>query len=83
VALAARLTSGDGSPLGDRTITFEIAGQTLTATTNETGLAEVTATVPDHGRSQIVVVRFSGDADHLPSETSARITWGGSKNAAA
>jgi predicted alpha-1,2-mannosidase len=80
VTLAARLTSEAGEPLAGRSVTFEIAGQTLMGTTDDAGLVSVAATVPDHGKSQVVIVRFAGDADHLPNETSARIVWGGSKN---
>jgi predicted alpha-1,2-mannosidase len=77
VVLAARLTGSDGTGLAGALITFEIAGQTLTATTDAQGFATTNATVPDHGRSQQVLVSYAGDADHLPSETSATIQWGG------
>lgn len=76
VVLEATLVSADGNPLVGRTITFEIAGRTLNAPTDDTGLATVTASVPDHGHLQDVVARFAGDADHLPSETTATIRWG-------
>ncbi len=79
VNLAARLTDADGGPIAAAVITFEIAGQTLTATTGQDGVASITATVPDHGRSQDVVVRFAGNVDYSPSEMSTAIYWGNDK----
>ncbi len=79
VELAARLTTADGTPVAGRTLTFEIAGQTLTGETDPDGVARVTATVPEHGNSQVVVVRFAGNADYASSESSATIHWGNNK----
>ncbi|MDQ3940060.1 MAG: glycoside hydrolase family 92 protein, partial [Actinomycetota bacterium] len=79
VTLAARLTTSDGTPLVGRPITFEIAGQTLSATTDDSGVATLVATVPDHGRSQEVLVQFAGDEGHRPSDTTATIHWGGGR----
>lgn len=79
VNLAARLTTADGIPVAGEMITFEIAGQTLTATTDGDGTARVTATVADHGRSQAVTARFAGAGLYLPAETTATVTWGNSK----
>jgi hypothetical protein len=79
VALAARLEDATGAPLNGQTVAFEIAGQTLTAVTDAQGVARTTATVPDHGRSQVVGVRFAGTDELLPSQTSATLTWGNGK----
>lgn len=77
VHLAARLTTEEGEPVAGRTVAFEIQEQTLIATTDATGLAEATASVPDHGRSVDVRAVFAGDDVYLPSEDFATITWGG------
>ncbi|MGH2806287.1 MAG: GH92 family glycosyl hydrolase [Actinomycetota bacterium] len=77
LTVAARLTAADGTAIPGALLTFEIADQTLTATTDDDGVATTNASVPDHGRSQDVVVRYAGDGDYLSSETSARIEWGG------
>ncbi|MGH2747471.1 MAG: CehA/McbA family metallohydrolase [Actinomycetota bacterium] len=77
VHLAARLTTLAGEPVVGRTVAFEIAEQMLFATTDVTGLAEATASVPDHGRSLEVRAVFAGDDVYLPSEDFATITWGG------
>jgi hypothetical protein len=77
IRLAASLTTADGVPVPDVSLLFEIAGQTIAAVTGADGVGAATATVPDHGREQQVIVRFAGDDRHLPSETSALIRWGG------
>ena len=79
VRLAARLTTADGAPLAGAPLSFEIAGQNLSSVTIETGEAEATANLSDHGRTQTVTVRYAGDAQHEPSQTSAVITWGKGK----
>ena len=75
VTLAARLASPDG-PVPGAEIVFEIGGQVLTAVTDEEGAATSVVTIPDHGRSQVVAVRFGGTERLEPSETAATITWG-------
>ena len=79
VRMEARLDDAAGAPLHGQTVTFEIAGKTLTAVTDAQGVARTTATVPDHGKSQVVFVRFAGNDTHLPSETSATLMWGNGK----
>jgi predicted alpha-1,2-mannosidase len=76
VTLAARLTTSDGEPLAGQTLTFQIAGQTLQGVTAPDGVASVTASVPSHGKSQVVRVVFAGSDAYNPSETTATITWG-------
>lgn len=76
VSLAASLTDASGSPLAGRTVDFTIAGQTLGGVTDSTGSTRVTATIPDHGKSKLVTVRFAGAAGYSPTETTAWITWG-------
>jgi predicted alpha-1,2-mannosidase len=76
VALAARLSTPDGTPLPGKEISFEIAGREATAVTGDDGIAQATVEVPDHGRSQDVIARFAGLHPYLPSETAATIQWG-------
>jgi hypothetical protein len=76
VRLAARLASIEGAPVAGRSLVFEIAGQSLSAVTDDRGIAEITASVPEHGRSQQVVVRFVGNDEYAASEATATITWG-------
>ena len=76
VELAARLTTADGSPLAGQGISFEIAGQTATVSTAPDGVARATVEVPEHGRSQQVVVTFAGTGSYLSSTTTETITWG-------
>jgi hypothetical protein len=78
VNLAARLTSA-GAPIAGQAVIFEIAGQTFDGVTDADGVARSVATIANHGRSQSVVVRFVGNADYLPSETTATINWGNKK----
>jgi hypothetical protein len=79
VNLAARLTTTDDTPVAGQTITFEIAGQTLTRTTGTDGIARVSATITNHGRSQLVTARFAGAGVYLPDETTATVSWGNSR----
>jgi hypothetical protein len=76
VRLAASLTDASGTPLAAKTITFTIAGQLLSATTGPDGVAETTAVVEDHGRSQPVTAEFAGDGSYQPSSVEATIVWG-------
>ncbi|MEA2461268.1 MAG: hypothetical protein QOH90_1445 [Actinomycetota bacterium] len=75
VTLQARLTSDD-RPVAGKTVTFAMAGQTWTATTDGTGLATRTVDLINHGSSQQVTASFAGDDAFKPSQASATITWG-------
>jgi predicted alpha-1,2-mannosidase len=76
VDLAARLTTADGTPVAQRLITFSVAGQTLTATTDADGIASTSASIPNHGKSQVVTVSFLGDGQYRSSASDATISWG-------
>ena len=76
---AASLATDEGELLAGETVSFEIAGQTVTAVTGAGGVARAVVTIPDHGRSQKVVARFAGTSQYLPSETSTTISWGSAK----
>ena len=82
VHLAAVLFDADGAPIEGKEILFEINGESFVAVTDATGNGQVDATVPDHGRSQSVVVTFAGDEGFEASETAATITWGRAKGEA-
>lgn len=76
VRLAALLADADGTPLPDRPVTFQLDGQSLTATTGPDGIAETSTMVTGHGRSMPVLVDFSGDEEYGSSHAEATITWG-------
>jgi hypothetical protein len=79
IDLAARLATADGVPIAQRLVTFMVAGQTLTATTDANGIASTSAVIPIHGKSQTVTASFPGDGQYLPSGTEATISWGNPK----
>jgi putative alpha-1,2-mannosidase len=76
VLLSAVLSTVDGDPVAGELVTFEIMDQVLTATTDAAGVTQTSADVPDHGKSQQVAVRYAGNENYAPSETSATISWG-------
>jgi predicted alpha-1,2-mannosidase len=78
VRAAARLTS-EGTPVEGEPVAFTIATQQLTASTDADGVASVTFTVPDHGRSIEVQATYPGSEAFLPSSTNATVTWGRQK----
>jgi len=87
--LSARLTDPDGSePVVGRTITFTVGSFAVTAVTDITGLASVTATLPPSlGTGPIrLFASFAGDATWVPATTSVPVIlytpssfviWGG------
>lgn len=79
VNVAAALMTTERAPLPGEPVTFEVGGQTVSAVTDASGIARAAVSIPDHGRSQTVVVRFAGTATLLPSETSAVVSWGASR----
>ena len=83
VNLSAVLTEDDGPAIAGRTVTFEISGTSATAVTDDEGRAAATVLVPDHGRSQEVVVSFTGDETYEPATTRARVDWGRGKGSTA
>ncbi len=72
VVLAATLTSGaTKAPVSGETIVFVLGGHTLSAVTNETGVASVTQQLDDIGGGYALGAAFLGDAPNgwLPSCT--------------
>ena len=79
VVLEATLTTAEGTGVADQAVTFEIAGQTLEAVTDAAGVARSSVSIPNHGKSQQVIVRYAGNADYIASDATATITWGNKK----
>jgi hypothetical protein len=75
VEVSAKLVSNNAAVVG-RTVTFTNRGSSVTATTDQFGVAKTTMVLPDHGPSQIVEAAFAGDNAYLPSTTNARLRWG-------
>ncbi len=73
----ARLMEDDGPPIAGATVTFEIKGRPTTVLTNSEGVATATLAAPEHGRSQEVVVNYSGDDSFAAASTTATVSWGG------
>lgn len=76
VQVSAVLSEDEGVGLAGMSVSFTIGQTTVTVTTDATGTASTTMTVPDHGRSQDVRVRFAGTARHAPSAANATVRWG-------
>lgn len=79
VVLEALLTTAEGTAVADQAVSFEIAGQTLEAVTDAAGVARSSVSIPNHGKSQQVIVRYVGNVDHLSSDATATISWGNKK----
>jgi hypothetical protein len=77
VLVAARLLEDDGPAIAGAPVTFEVNGTSTTVPTDDAGRAATTVAVPDHGRSQQVVVTYPGDGTYVDGRTSATVTWGG------
>ncbi len=80
VNASVRLVEDDGPPIAGAPVTFEINGEQTTVLTDGGGVGRASLAVPDHGRSQEVVVTYPGDDSYVPAETSATVTWGGKAN---
>lgn len=76
VRLAAQLLDASDTPIDGEAVSFELGGTTYTATTGPDGIAETTARIVGHGRSQQVTATYAGDGSYLGSSTSAQIVWG-------
>lgn len=68
INLSAILTDGDGNPLANKKIVFEIGEQSISAITNENGIATISLTLNQiPGKYYFIDTTFSGDEDYLPS----------------
>lgn len=88
-SLSAKLTDGeDGSPLAGKIVTFTVAGSTASATTDASGTATVSITIPTSQTtgSFPVTASFAGDTFEKPSQAQvnlllyvpeAFVIWGG------
>jgi predicted alpha-1,2-mannosidase len=77
VRLAAKLLDAANAPIQARSVVFTIDGASYAAITGPDGIAETSARVTGHGRTQQVTAEFAGDEVYLSSTTQAQITWGG------
>jgi len=69
-ALSAVLTDDPtGAPMEGQTVTFVVAGQTVTATTDVLGVARATYDMDQPSQSTVVRVLFNGDATHTNAST--------------
>ena len=75
VRLAAQILDDDGAAVAGKTVTFTVAGQTFTATSDETGLAEVVVEIKKRGKSETVLSALGEDATHLGAQTTSTIDW--------
>jgi len=72
--LAALLTDVNGSPLSGKTLSFTLGAQTLTAVTDSTGVARVTATGGSPGSANLSI-SFAGDGTNPLAQASRLITF--------
>lgn len=79
VRLAAQLSDDDGAAVAGREIVFTVAGQTFTAITNGSGLAETVVQLAKYKKSEEVVVTFAGDGSYEGGSSTATITWNKAK----
>ncbi|MFP5352409.1 MAG: hypothetical protein ACLGIB_07600 [Actinomycetota bacterium] len=64
---SAALTDASGAPLAGMTVTFERAGEVLTALTDASGVASVTAKLTGPRGTSTLTVSFAGAGGYLPS----------------
>ena len=76
VSASASLAAHDGSPLAGRSVVFTVRGQDTVAQTDANGRADAVFSVPDHGRDEVVAVRFDGDPRYAPSAATTTVSWG-------
>ena len=68
VSLSAVLTDSDGSPLENKTVSFAIGYQSVSAETDSKGVAETSITLyQDPSPYYYVETAFAGDIDYLPN----------------
>ena len=68
VNLSAILRDKDDNPISNKTIVFEIGEQSVSAITNENGIATISSTLNQiPGEYYFIDTTFPGDEDYLPS----------------
>jgi hypothetical protein len=73
--LTARLTDGTGHPVSGRTLTFIFGTQTLTATTDASGVGSVAiASLTQHPAPLALTISYAGDAVSSGSSAAATFT---------
>jgi RHS repeat-associated protein len=73
-AVAARLTDACGNALADRQLTFNVGGQSVSATTDDNGIARSSLQTPASPAPLPLDVNFAGDGDYSPAREAASAT---------
>ena len=74
VNLTANLTDGDGNPLKDRTVTFNVDGTEYTAITNVYGITTLPYKITVASGTHIITVTFNGDDYYKPVSSNGTLT---------
>jgi len=75
ISLRATLSyAGSGDPIPGKTVTFTLGSQSVTATTDGSGIATASLTLTQPSGSYTVIASFAGDTDCLPSSDSDPFT---------
>jgi RHS repeat-associated protein len=74
LSVSALLADHCGNAIPDRRLDFALGTQTLSATTDATGVARATITPPGANDSAALTVNFTGDASYSPAQDSAVIS---------
>jgi hypothetical protein len=74
IQLAARLSEDDGPALAGQTITFAMNGQTITAVTDSSGVAQAAAESPKPGRAATVTISYTGSELYDASSTTTTVS---------
>lgn len=72
--VSALLADHCGNAIIDRRLDFALGAQTVSATTDATGVARATITPPAANDSAALTVNFPGDASYSPAQDSAAIS---------
>ena len=70
IRLSAVLTDKNGNALSDRTVIFEIGGESASATTDSNGVVTTSLTLNQAPGEYLVYATYVGDKDYLPSSDS-------------
>ena len=74
ITLSATLKTSAGAAIGGKPISFIFNGATLTATTNNSGVASVKTTAPAKVGTYPISIAFAGDATYAAASISATLT---------
>jgi hypothetical protein len=74
ITLSATLTDTDGNPLPDKSVSFQIGEQLVSAATDSQGIASTSLILSQDPGDYIINVNFLGDMNYLPSNDSIPFT---------